>query len=97
MRLELLLVAAFYALLGLVTSCSWGVTMTVRPRPVCGRLDPEAISEFHRSHTLSNGANESSVEDLAHGDPDGGWTVCVERGTATIQNHETEQEIEQRK
>jgi hypothetical protein len=82
----------------LLTSCSWGVTMTVRPRPVCGRLDPEAISEFHRSHVLSNGANESSVEGLALGDPDGGgWLVCIERGAATIQNHETEQEIEQRK
>lgn len=66
---------------------------------ICGRLEPAAIESFHRTHALSVGANESSVEGLAAGDdtPDGGftgWLVCVERGVATIQNHPTQQEIE---
>lgn len=76
------------AIVALLTSCA--------SERACGRLDPAAVGEFHRSHVLSNGANESSVEGLALGDDDDdagtGWQVCVELGVAAIQNHPTAQD-----
>lgn len=79
----------------LLAGC-FGVTTTVRPRPVRGWLAPEGVEQFHRSHQLSVTANEDSVSELAFGDGDAGvgWVVCVERGEAKIQNHKTQQEVE---
>jgi hypothetical protein len=62
----------------------------VGARRECGMLRADDVVEFHHSHELSNGANESSVAGLAVE----GWVVCVESGVATIQNHQTAQEKE---